>query len=169
MRFEFRHQFDVSVEELERILFSDEMLQLQQQRMKTIIEIEALEVQRDGDSLKRRVRYLPQPIIKSIGPKKVEPEWMEWVEESQYDYGSHRGTFKNIPARYKIAAVMTNEGTLNIRSLGPDRCERTVGGELKVKVFMVGKIAERIIHLNAAKILEEEAAVLRTIIQNKDI
>jgi hypothetical protein len=169
MRFEFRHQFDVSVEELERILFSNEMLQLQQQRMNTIIEIEALEVQRDGDSLKRRVRYLPQPIIKSVGPKKVEPEWMEWVEESQYDYGAHRGTFKNIPARYKIAAVMTNEGTLTIRSLGADRCERTVAGELKVKVFMVGKIAERIIHLNAARILEEEAAVLRTIILNKDI
>lgn len=169
MRFEFRHQFDVSVEELERVLLSNELLPLLAQRMKSLIEVEPLEVNRDSDKLKRRIRYLPQPIIKSVGPKKVEPEWMEWVEESQYDYSRHHGSFKNIPARYKIAAVMTNEGTLTVRALGPNRCERVVAGELKVKVFMVGKIAERIIHLNAGKILDEEAAVLRTVLANKEV
>ncbi len=169
MKFELRHTFSHPIEEVERVLFSEELLAILTQRMGTIIEIEALTNERVGDRLTRRIRYLPEPIIKSVGVKKVEPEWMEWVEESHYDYAVHRGTFANIPARNRIAEVMKNSGTLTLRALPGGGCERVLLGDLKVKVFMVGKIAERIIHSNAAKILDEEAAILKQVLDGKEV
>jgi hypothetical protein len=167
MNFEFRHVYPVPVEELERVLFHEDSAALMQERMSTIIEIEPIRVERTNDRLERNVRYLPVPMIKSVGPKKVEPEWMEWMEESVYDYSSHRGQFKNVPARRTIADLLLNHGTLEITPGPGGGCTQTVRGELKVKVFMIGKIAERIIHSNAVKILEEQARVLERIIVEK--
>ncbi len=106
-------------------------------------------------------------MIKKIGPTTVEPEWMEWVEESSYDFKTHTGRFTNIPARGRIAKLMVNTGTLRLVPLGPDRTERIVSGELKIKVFMVGKIAEKVIHGHAKKLLDQEAAALTAIIAEK--
>lgn len=89
---------------------------------------------------------------------------MEWMEESVYDYATHRGRFKNIPARRTIADLLINNGTLEIVPGPGGGCTQVVRGELKVKVFMIGKIAERIIHSNAMKILQEQARVVEGII-----
>jgi hypothetical protein len=166
MNFEFRHDFPVPVEELERVLFHPDLPPLLQERMETIIEVEALSVKRQGDRLERRFRYLPVPLIRSVGPKQVEPEWMEWVEESTYDFRTHSGQFKNVPARRKIAEVLLNSGSLELRANGSGSTE-ILRGDLKVKVFMVGKIAEKIIHANALKILEDQARVVEQIIREK--
>jgi hypothetical protein len=169
MQFELTHTFETSLEHLERILFSDKLPEILKKRMTTLIDCQVVSAVRTGDALKRKVRYLPQPLIKSIGPKKVEPEWMEWFEESEYDFASHRGRFRNIPARHRIAAVMKNDGTLVLESLGPKRCRQTLRGDLSVNVFVVGKIAERVIQSNAAKILDDEARVVAEIIAKKEI
>lgn len=169
MKFEYKHVFDVPVDELERVLFHDKTSALLSQRMQTIIEIEPVSVVRNGDRLERKVRYLPVPMIKSIGVKKVEPEWMEWHEVSTYDYATHTGTFQNIPARHRIAAVLTNRGTLSLEPNGRGGSKEVLRGELKVNVFIVGKIAERVIHANAVKILDEQARVVEGIIRAREI
>ncbi len=169
MNFEFRHDFNVPVEELERVLFHEDLMGQLQRRMSTIIEIEAKRIERAGQRLERKVRYLPVPMIKSVGTRRVEPEWMEWVEESVYDFTAHRGQFKNIPARRMIADLLINHGTLELRSNGRGGTTQVISGELKVKVFMLGKIAERIIHSNAMKILEEQAQVIDAVIDEKAI
>lgn len=169
MKFEFRHDFDAPVEELERVLFHDEMSRFFKERMTTIIEIVPVKVDRQGSQMNRRVRYLPVPMIKSIGPKKVEPEWMEWIEESTYDFVSHSGRFKNVAARARIARLLHNEGTLELRPNGRGGTTEILRGELKVKVFMLGKIAEKIIHLNAVKILQEQARVVADVLRNREL
>lgn len=169
MKFKFRRGFDASVEEVERVLFHEGLNDLLKKRMSTIIDIETIEVSRNGDQLHRRVRYLPQPLIRSIAGKKVEPEWMEWFEESTYNFSTHSGHFRNIPTHYRIAAVLKNEGTLTLRSLGPNRCEEVLQGDLTVSVFLLGKIAEKIIQTNAFKILEEQAKILDGILQSREL
>jgi len=164
MRFEFKHDFRVPVEELERILFHDDLSAILQERMTTIMEVEPLSTQVEGNRLERRVRYLPVPLIRSVGPKKVEPEWMEWVENSSYDFGTHTGQFRNVPARARIAGLLENRGLLELRPNGRGGCQEILRGELKVKVFMIGKIAEKIIHSNAVKILKEQASVVEDVI-----
>lgn len=167
MKFEIKHQFNVGVEELERVLFHEDLPAAITPRVPLIIEMNQLEGRRTGDRLQRKVRYLPFPMIRKIGPTTVEPEWMEWVEESSYDFRSHSGQFANVPARGRIAKLMLNTGTLRLIPLGPDRTERVVSGELKIKVFMVGKIAEKVIHGHAKKLLDQEAAALADIIAEK--
>lgn len=169
MHFKFSHDFDAPLAELERVMFHDGLFPLLEQRMENIIKVEPLEVKRDGARMTRKVRYLPVPMIKSIGVKKVEPEWMEWIEESSYDFKSHSGTFRNVPARYRIAAVLSNSGTLRLESNGRGGSRQCLEGELVVSVFMVGKIAERIIHSNAVKLLEEQAVVIDGVLRNKDL
>ncbi len=167
MKFEIKHQFDVGVEELERVMFHEDLLPLVTERVELILEVNQLEGRRTGDRLERKVRYLPYPMIRKIGPTTVEPEWMEWVEESSYDFTSHSGRFANIPARGRIAKLMDNTGTLRLVPMGPNRVERVVSGDLKIKVFMVGKIAEKIIHGHAKKLLDQEAAALASILAEK--
>jgi hypothetical protein len=167
MKFEFKHGYDVPVEELERVLFHDDLSALLKERMGTIIDVEPLSVSRNGDRMERRVRYLPVPMIKSVGPIKIEPEWMEWYEESTYDFKTHSGQFKNVAARRKIAGILHNVGTLEIRPDGRGGSVEYLRGELKVKVFMVGRIAEKVIHSNAMKILSEQARVVGDVIRDK--
>ncbi len=167
MNFEIRHTFDVGVDELERVMFHEDLPGLLTDRVEFLIEMNLLEGSRKGDRLKRRVRYLPFPMIKKIGPTTVEPEWMEWVEESSYDYAAHTGRFANVPARARIAKLMVNVGTLRLVPKGPARTERIVSGELKIKIFIVGKIAEKVIHSQAKKLLGQEAAAIASILAEK--
>ena len=120
----------------------------------------------EGSRVVRRVRYMPKPLIQKIGPKEIPPRWMEWVEESTLDRGAKTVTFQNRPTTQKIANLLVNQGTMQFRSKGA-KTERVLKGELKVKVFLLGKIAEKFIYNQASRILEEEARALNKFIQSR--
>lgn len=168
MKFEIVHKFDAPVEEVERVLFSEKLFPLLKERMTTILDVKPVSVERVGNKLRRKVQYNPKPIINSIMGKKVEPEWMVFTESSEYDFAKHQGTFENIPTHYKVAGVLSNKGELILRSTGGSTCEQVIKGDLVVSVFVVGKVAERIIASNAEKILDEEAQVVRQVIAKKE-
>ena len=159
MRFEIVHHFDHPLEDVEAALLDPEVNRQVAARMQTILEIEPLELVEEAGRVRRRVRYLPQPLIKRVGLKKVEPRWMEWTEESEYDLASHRMTFVNRPRVGKVAALMDNRGSVELRAEG-SRTRRVLAGELKIKVPILGRIAEKIIHKTAVGIVDEEARVL---------
>ena len=169
MKFEIAHDFDVPVDEFERVLFHEGLPAILKDRMETMIDIEPMFMERSADTLVRKVKYSPVPLIKSVGAKKVDPAWMVWVEESSYDFATHKGTFTNVPTNHKIAELLKNGGTLEIRPTGSGSCQQVIHGDLEVKVFMVGKVAERLIKTNAVKILDEQAAVMKQVIANKEL
>jgi hypothetical protein len=160
MKFEIRHTFEAEMAAVEAALLDPELPAYLKQHMKLVTEIVPLERTEDGDRVRRRVRYVPVPLIKRIGPKEVPPGAMAWVEESSYDRRMHRMEFRNISEHPKLRALLDNAGTLTLRDLGAGRTERVVAGELRVKVTLLGRIAEKIIHGEAEKILGEEARVL---------
>jgi hypothetical protein len=160
MKFEYKHTFDVDIDTLIASMFHPELPPVLVSKMTTVKDIEVLERQETAERLTRRVRYLPVPSIKKIGPKTITPESMQWVEESSLDKGRKVMTFDNIPTHPKVREKMTNSGTVEFRSLGPGRSERVMSGELKVKFPILGRIAEGIIAKTAEKILDEEAKVL---------
>lgn len=162
MKFEYVHEFDMPVEELERLMTHPEISRLMSERMSSIIGTETQERQEQGNAVERKVLYKPEPLIKKVGPLVVEPRWMEWVETSRYDFDRHEGTFTNRPMIGRIAEKMDNEGRMRILPNGAG-CKRVLTGTLKVKVFMLGKIAEKIIEKTARKIIDEEAALLQTL------
>lgn len=160
MKYKFEHIFDVNVEKLMDTMFRKGITEELKPDMKTIVEAETLDYEAKGDQVTRRVRYLPVPAIKSVGIKKVKPEWMEWVEESRLDKKARHVTYRNVPTTPGVAERMENHGEMAFESVGTDRSRRVISGELKVKVMFFGRLVEPLIKSYAGKILEDEAQAL---------
>ena len=89
--------------------------------------MQALERTEEGPLVRRRVRYRPRPVIPSVGPKRVPPEWFAFVEQSTYDRTRKEMTFSNVPTSGAISRMLINTGTLRLRASGGGT-ERTVSG-----------------------------------------
>jgi hypothetical protein len=72
-----------------------------------------------------------------------------------------------MPLSSKVQRLLVNKGVMKLSSLGNNLTKREVSGELKVKVFMLGKIAEQIIYHQAQRLLNEEARVFANFIKEK--
>lgn len=167
MKFELKHTFDHPVDVVTREFLNPALFpHLQANMPKTMVAIAPVECTDQGGTVTRKTRYKPQPLIKSIGPKKVTPEMMAWVEESTFDKAARVLKFKNVPDSGRLRSLLVNEGTITFKDVG-GKTERTVSGELKVKVFLLGSIAEKIIYKNAQEILNEEAAAFKTWLADK--
>ena len=161
MKYRFEHDFPGDGRSVLEAMVKEGVTETLQPDMTTIMEAETLSWSRYDDKVSRRVRYLPVPKIKSVGPKKVEPKWMEWVEESDADLSRGVIRYKNVPTNSKIAELLKNSGEMTFVDKG-GRTTRVITGALTVKVFMVGAVAERLIAAYAKEILDDEARVLKS-------
>lgn len=164
MNFEIKHTFDAPKAKIEEALLSNDYLQFVLENHGVLLEVEVKERSETDREIRRKVRYRPKPVIKSIGPKNVPPEWFAFIEDSTYSKSGHSFAFRNIPTSGKIERMLINKGTITFRDLGPNRTERVVAGELKLDLPFLLKplaaIAERVIHSEAVKLLDGEAAVM---------
>ncbi|MGZ3478843.1 MAG: DUF2505 family protein [Myxococcaceae bacterium] len=163
MRFEKRQFLDGTVDEVERAMLDPRYLDYLLQHHGVLLEVQALERTEEGPLVRRRVRYRPRPVIPSVGPKRVPPEWFAFVEQSTYDRNRKEMTFSNVPTSQAISKMLVNTGTLRLRPSG-GRTERTLDGDIRVQLPFLLKplamIAERLIHAEGLKILDAEAPVL---------
>ena len=163
MKFEIVHRFDASVESVWQVMTHTRLAEVLVPNMPSLLEMEVLEQGAEGDAQHRKVRYRPVPMIKRVGPKAVEPHWMEWVEHSTSNAGRARVEFTNVPRVSQIAALMQNSGVVELVAEGKG-CRRVLKGELKIKVPILGRIAERIIHKHAVSLVDEEADATRRVV-----
>lgn len=161
MKFEKVQRINGTLEEVEKALFDDRYLAFLLQHHGVLLEVQLLEKSDDGKVVRRKVRYRPKPVIKSIGPKEVPPEWFAFVETSAYDRARHEMQFSNVPTSAKISSMLVNTGVLRLRDAGGGQTERTMNGEISLKLPFLLKplavIGERIIHAEGLKILDGEA------------
>ncbi|HPB50955.1 MAG TPA: DUF2505 family protein [Myxococcota bacterium] len=165
MKFKYEHDFPTDRNSLISAIFDNGVTERLKAHMSTVMDAQTLEWTRDGDRIRRRVRYLPVPMINDVGGKKVEPQWMEWVEESEVDLAAGRAEFRNVPTTSGIVPLLENTGVMEFVELDGGHTRRIITGELRVKVFLVGRIAELIIADTARKILDDEAAAMRILLQ----
>ncbi len=165
MKFEIIQNLEGSRDEVERIMLHPELAARLEERVELVNKIEELERVDTEKKLTRKTRYLPVPMIKKVGTKTVEPEWMEWIETLEFDKERHVGSFVNVPCRKTIADLMTNRGTIQLEASGESSTRRIIRGELNIKIFVVGKIAEKIIYQNAKSLLKSEADALNDILR----
>ncbi|HYX91870.1 MAG TPA: DUF2505 family protein [Myxococcaceae bacterium] len=163
MRFEVRQRVQGSVEEVEKAFLHPEYLSFLLQQHPVLLEAQPLQVQDEGDRIRRRIRYRPRPVIKHVGPKEIPPEWFAFVEESTWDKRRKELSFRNVPTSHAISDMLENTGTLRLRDVG-GATERTLEGEIHVKVPFFLKplalIAEKIIQVEGIKILDAELPLL---------
>lgn len=168
MRFEKRQALDGSVDEVERALLSDAYLDFLLKHHGVLLEAQLLEKKEDGAKVSRKVRYRPKPVIEQIGTKRVPPEWFAFVESSSWDKATHSGTFTNTPTSSRISSMLVNTGSIRLRDAGGGKTERTLEGEIALKLpfllKLIAPIAEAVIHREGLKILDAEAPVMNRFI-----
>lgn len=169
MRFESKQRIQGSVDEVEQAMLDERYAKFLLEHHGVLLEVEPLEKTDDGTTVRRRIRYRPKPVIKSIGPKTVPPEWFAFVENSTYDRRGKTLTFTNIPTSNAINKMLVNTGTLRLRDAGGGVTERTMDGEISLKLPFLLKplalIGEKIIQQEGLKILDGEAPVLQRFVQ----
>jgi hypothetical protein len=163
MRFESRQRITGSVDEVERAMLDPRYPDFLLKNHGVLLEVQALEVKDEGDKVRRKVRYRPKPVIATIGPKRVPPEWFAFVETSTYDKKKKELTFTNVPTSNTISKMLVNTGTLRLKDVG-GVTERTMEGEISLKLPLLMKplamIGEKVIQSEGLKILDGEAPVL---------
>jgi hypothetical protein len=168
MKFEARQRIQGSVDEVERAMLDPRYFDFLLQHHGVLLEVQPLERREEGDKVMRKVRYRPKPVIASIGPKTVPPEYFAFVETSTYDKKRKELTFQNVPTSGAISRMVVNTGTLRLRDAGGGQTERTMDGEISLKLPFLMKplamIGEQVIKGEGMKILDGELPVLNRFI-----
>ncbi len=164
MKFESRQRIQGTVEEVERAMLDDRYPEFLLKHHGVFLEAQQLEKKEEGNKVRRKVRYRPKPVIPSIGPKTVPPEWFAFIETSTYDRSRKELTFNNVPTSNRISSLMVNTGVLKLKDVGGGQTERTLDGEISLKLPFLMKplamIGERVIQAEGIKLLDAEASVL---------
>jgi len=171
MRFELKHTFDASVDEVIAAMCDPAFPAFMKQHMTKMTDIKPVDRKESGDRLEWRLRCVPVPMIKKVGPKEVPPEALAFVQESSVDRAAKRISFKNVAEHPKVLKHLENSGAFTFRDVG-GKTERTISGELKVTnlpflLKPLGPIAERIIYSNAEDLLNEEAKVFGEFLKSR--
>lgn len=167
MKFEVKQQIAGTVDEVERAMLDARYPGFLLQHHGVLREVQPIESKDEGNQVRRKIRYLPKPVIKAVGPKEVPPEYFAFIEESSYDKARKQLSFKNIPTSNAIAKMLVNTGTITLRAAGGGT-ERRMEGEIKLVLPFLMKplaaIGERLIHHEGMKILDAEVPVLNRFI-----
>ncbi|HEX4803216.1 MAG TPA: hypothetical protein VFV14_06875 [Myxococcaceae bacterium] len=167
MKFEVTQRIEGTLEETERAMFDERYPQFLLKHHGVLLEVQPLERKEENQLLRRQVRYRPKPVIKTVGPKPVPPEWFAFIENSTYDRNRKELRFANVPTTQKIGRMLVNTGVLRLRRAGT-AAERTLEGEIKLNLPFLLKplaiIGERLIHAEGLKILDGEVPVLNRFI-----
>ena len=157
------HTFDAPVDQVMEAMTDPAFPDFMKSHMKLMSDIKPVERKEDGGRLSWKLRCVPVPMIKRVGPKEVPPEALAFVQESTIDRAAKRIDFKNVAEHPKVNKHLENSGSFTFRDAG-GRTERTISGELKVTnlpflLKPLALIAEKLIYSNAESLLNEEAKV----------
>lgn len=119
---------------------------------------DVLEQQRNGDIVVQRIHYRFTGSLSPAVTRVVDPKKLTWIDETTYDLGARRATFRVIPDHY--VNKLSCSGTYTFSELG-EATIRHVDAELSVRVPLVGRIVERAIVGGLEEHLGTEAALLR--------
>src|SRR5690349_15743342 len=103
MKFEIVQRVQASADEVEKAFLHPDYPKFLLENHGVLLEVVPMESKDEGDKVKRKVRYRPKPVIKSVGPREIPPEWFAFVEESTWDRKKKELTFRNIPTSNSIS------------------------------------------------------------------
>jgi hypothetical protein len=141
MKFRAEHEFQgISLADYEKLYFDEEF----NEALCRAVNLDRTLQNREekGGVLERAVkvgpdREVPKPVAKVIGADRI-----EYTEHLKYGWGSYQGTW------YTVSSIMSDKvdsrGTFGFEEL-PDGVLRWIEGEIKVKIFGVGKVVEKFI------------------------
>jgi hypothetical protein len=171
MKFELKHTFDAPIDAVIDAMTDPGFPEFMKQHMTLMTDIKPVDRKESEGRLQWRLRCVPVPMIKKVGPKEIPAEALAFIQESSLDRAARRLSFRNIAEHPRVNKHLENEGSFTFRESG-GRTERTISGELRVTnlpflLRPLGAIAERIIYTNAEDLLNEEARVFGQFLQQR--
>lgn len=103
---------------------------------------EMLELTRDGDTVRQRVRLRFTAQLSSAVTAVVDPERLTWIDDATWDTAAHRAEHTVVPDHYADRLQCTYSETLFADG---DGTRRVLDGRLRVKVVLVAGLVERAI------------------------
>ncbi len=158
MRFEIVQELAATPEALDAALVDPAFL-VRMVELPKLGSAEVLTQERDGDVVRQDVRYLFQAELSSAVTRVVDPKKLTWVERSVCDLVAHRTECEIRPDNY--GGLLAGRYDAVIVAVG-DGARRTLTGDLKVKMPLVGGKVERAIVGG----LEENAAAQTTLLES---
>lgn len=123
----------------------------------------------EGALVRRRVRYRPRPFLERLGPKKIPPEYLAYVEETTFDRQSLTGSFENRALRAAVRRHLINHGTVTLRATGEGRTERRIEGVIELVglpplLRPLRAWVQRLLRVEAERLIDVEARCLEAFI-----
>ena len=156
LSFEINHTFECDLGALEEALMGVDLLRFLADTMHSILDIRPVTIEDDGNVVRRKVEYHPEPQIRRLGVWRVPERWHSWLEESTYDRQTRTLHYRNVPLTGRLRDVFLNEGTMTF-SEKDGKVVRTLRGQLVIHARLLGRIAEKVIFRQAMQLLDEEA------------
>ncbi len=152
MRFKLQHSFKgISLADFEALYFNEKFNEALCERLR--LPRNVLELENDGVSLLRRIQCTPERDLP--GPlKKLIADGSSYEEIVKYTWGSMKAEWETIPSM--MADKVSSKGEYSFTQDG-DSIVREVSGDIEVKVFGVGKIAEKFLIAEAEKSFDDAA------------
>lgn len=165
MHFSITHELDAPIDALELALLSPDLGPLLGDAMESLASVETRTHELDGDRFRRVWRFQARAPLKALRSLEVSREMMVWDERWTYRR-SHRAAEWSIlprpevdpeaPWRRNISAA----GTYHLDPLADGRTRRTVSGDLKVVLKLIGPLVERMALAELKRAYAEEAKLL---------
>ena len=134
MKFEIVQDLAASVADVDRALVDPAFL-VRMAELPKLGSAEVVEQHRDGDVVHQDVRFLFQAELSRSVTRVVDPALMTWIERSVCDLAAHETHCEIIPDHY--GGLLSGRYRSVIIAQGPGS-QRTITGELKVKLPLVG-------------------------------
>ncbi len=158
MRFGFEQRWTATVDDVVD-LYTDESFWRTVEGFGRTSAPEVLEVTRDGDSARTRLRWRLAVELPREASRFIDPDDVAWVEDTRWDLSAHSASVHFEPVQ--ASALLRASATVSVTAQG-DEALRRITGDLNVRIPLLGHKVERAITDGIGEHLSEEAEVVAT-------
>ena len=156
MKFAVSQEFDApSIDVLD--LYSSSELYEALPDFERISRPEILDRTKSGDRVVMRLRYRFTAELPAAALAVIDPDRLTWIEETTYDLGRGTASIRLLPDHYASKMTATAEARITPQGAGSNR---SVSGDLRVRIFLVAGQVERAIVSGLREHLDEEAVLV---------
>jgi hypothetical protein len=159
MRLEARHEFPAPVEAVEAAM-ADPAFYGQLRDLPDLAPPEVLDRTASGSRITLRVRYVFTGHVDPIVKRLVDVDELVWVQTTEFDTEAHEASLTVVPE--KLGSMLRCGGRFELAPTPAGGTVRTLTGELKVKVPLLGGRAEKALGPGILRRIDLEADALRT-------
>jgi hypothetical protein len=156
VRFAFEQRWDVTADAVLEV-YLDESFWSGLDGLSTTARPEVLGIERRGDRAEVRLHWVLSVDLPREAARFIDPDDVAWTEVTTWDLSTRRAS---VAFRPDQAAGLLHAGADTVLRADGDASVRSVTGELKVRIPLVGRKVEPVIVEGVGDHLAEEAAAV---------